>query len=228
MLDWPLCRNARDLGGIPLADGGAIRIGALVRSDNLDQLDDRGIAAVRAAGVSRIVDLRSEWECETFPSPFAHDALWLNAPLTDPADPDVSTLALVQQYRMLLDEHAHRFATAIAGIAEAPPGCVVVTCHAGKDRTGLVTALALDLVGASSDAIAADYAQFGDSHIHRTTTIGDRPNVPLPELSLPRAETMIHILEHLRHQYGGAAAYLVHGGATADHLTSLKTRLSAA
>ena len=89
-LDWPHCKNVRDLGGL-----GGLRTGALVRSDNLDQLDSAGIAAVRAAGVRRIVDLRSEWECEKYPSPFAGDPIWLNVPLVDPDAPDLETAELV-------------------------------------------------------------------------------------------------------------------------------------
>ncbi|WP_238164323.1 tyrosine-protein phosphatase [Kribbella pittospori] len=213
MLNWPNCTNARDLGGLPLTDGGRIRAGALVRSDNLDQLTDAGIAAVRAAGVSRIVDLRSGWECEKFPSPFTHDDRWLNVPLTDPADPDVSTSELFEQYRILIDDYPDRFASAITAIAEAPPGCVVLTCHAGKDRTGLVTALALALTGVPPAAIATDYAI--------TNLTESRPG-----FDLPTAETMLRVLAHLDAAYGGPIPYVVQAGAATTHLASLTTRLS--
>ncbi|TDU89208.1 tyrosine phosphatase family protein [Kribbella voronezhensis] len=215
-LDWPLCKNARDLGGTPTADGARIRTGALVRSDNLDQLDEGGIAAVHAAGVSRIVDLRSAWECEKYPSPFADDPFWLNVPLIDPEGPDVSTSELSEQYRLLLDGSPERFAAAIAAVAEAPPGCVVVACHAGKDRTGLVIALVLHLVGVPVRAIAADYvaspALSADSYA-------------LPELAAPRGETISRSLDHLQSRYGGTAAYLRGGGATDEQFMSLAARL---
>jgi len=213
-LDWPLCRNARDLGGLALSGGGCVREGALVRSDNLDQLDDSGIAAVRAAGVSRIVDVRSVWECETFPSPFADDDRWLNVPLTDPADPDVPEADLFELYRILIDGYPERFASAIAAIAEAPPGCVVVTCHAGKDRTGMVIALTLDLIGVPPEAIATDYA---------ITNLTEA----LPGYDLPRAEIMLQVLTHLETQYGGTARYVLQSGATPAHLASLTERLCA-
>jgi protein-tyrosine phosphatase len=166
--------------------------------------------------VSRIVDLRSIWECEKYPSPFAEDPIWLNVPLVDPDAPDQDTAALVEQYCVLVDDSPERFASAIAAIAEAPPGCTVVACHAGKDRTGLVIALALHLVGVPVDAIAADYASgpgaLGDSSI--------------PELAAPRGETIIQLLDHLQNQYGGTALYLRGGGATAGHFTSLVARLT--
>jgi protein-tyrosine phosphatase len=214
-LDWPLCRNVRDLGGMPVGDG-RIKAGALVRSDNLDQLDAGGIAAVRAAGVSRIVDLRSEWECETYPSPFADDPIWRNVPLADPDAPDIATADLVDQYRVLVDGSPERFAAAIAGIAEAPPGCVVVACHAGKDRTGLVIAVALHLVGVRVEAIAADYA---------ASPALSTDSQALPELAAPRGETVVRTLEHLEKRYGGTADYLLGGGATEAQFTALAARL---
>lgn len=212
MLDWPNCRNARDLGGLPLSDGGRVRAGTLMRSDNLDQLTDAGVAAVRAAAVSRIVDLRSVWECETFPSPFAHDDRWLNVPLTDPADPDVPELDLFELYRILIDNYPQRFAAAITAIAEAPPGAVLLTCHAGKDRTGLVTALALALIGVPHDAIATDYT---------ITNLTE----PRPGFALPTAETMLQLLAHLDTKHGGPAPYVLAAGTTPTHLTSLNIRL---
>jgi protein-tyrosine phosphatase len=215
VLDWPNCTNVRDLGGLPLTDGGRIRAGALVRSDNLDQLTDTGIAAVCAAGVSRIVDLRSVWECETFPSPFTHDDRWLNVPLTDPADPDVSTSELFEQYRILIDDYPDRFVSAITAIADAPPGCVVLTCHAGKDRTGLATALTLALIGVPHDAIATDYA---------ITNLTE----PRPGFDLPTPDIMLRVLAHLETKYGGPHPYVIRAGMARTHLTSLTTRLSQA
>lgn len=193
----------RDLGGLPLRAGGRLRAGALIRSDNLDQLDDTGLAAVEAAGVSRFVDVRSAWECAKYPSPFAADDRWLNVPLTDPDDPDDPDL--FEQYRILIDSRFDRFATAIAAIADAPPGAVVVNCHAGKDRTGLVIALALDVIGVPHKVIATDYA---------TTSYDPAPN----------PGTIQGILTHLEARYGGTTSYLLQSGASSAQLASLRYR----
>jgi hypothetical protein len=88
-LNWPNCLNVHYLG-LPASDGGQIRAGALIRSDNLDRLTTAGIAAVRAAGVTRIVDVRTAWECPHYPSPFADDPIWRNAPLAHVDVPDRS------------------------------------------------------------------------------------------------------------------------------------------
>ena len=61
-LDWQGCHNARDLGGLPTADGRATRWGAAVRADAPDQLSADGWAALEAHGIRTIVDLRNDDE----------------------------------------------------------------------------------------------------------------------------------------------------------------------
>ncbi|MGW7682135.1 tyrosine-protein phosphatase [Kribbella sp. NPDC054772] len=201
-LSWPDCRNVRDLGGLQTASG-ELQAGRLIRSDNLDQLSPAGIAAVEACGISRFVDLRSVWECETFPSPYTADPRVRNVPLWDPSDPDVSDLDLFEMYRILVDDYAGRVTAAVVAIAEAPPGCVVVNCHAGKDRTGVVIALTLDLLGVPTETVAADY-----------------------EASGADADTMLRLLTHLHTTHDTTTKYLLNSGATTTNLDDLVARLT--
>ncbi|HWD81465.1 MAG TPA: tyrosine-protein phosphatase [Kribbella sp.] len=198
-LDWPNCSNARDLAGHPTPTGEVLP-NRLIRSDNLGQLVAEGLAAVEAAGITRFVDLRSAWECTTFPSPYATDPRWHNVPLWDPADEDVSGFDLYEQYRVLVDDHAGRVGSAVAAIAEAPPGCVVVNCHAGKDRTGVVIALTLDVLGVPPDQIAADYGA--------------------------PSEIILRLLAHVRQRHGGAYEYLLQAGVTDGQVGDLRSRLT--
>lgn len=227
-LIWPDCLNVRDLGGLPTNDGPPIRNGALIRSDNLDRLTSDGVAAVRAAGVSRIVDVRSAWECERYPSPFSADPVWRNAPLSDPDSAGDPELDLTTQYTMLLDQNPGRIAAAVAQIADAPVGCVLVHCHAGKDRTGIVVALALSLAGVPPDVIAADYATIGDSTIDVRALVAADPAEAdaLPELRAPRPETMLATLTHLADRYGDVEAYLASGGLSRARARTVRARLT--
>lgn len=224
-LVWPMCRNVRDLGGLAIGPNHQVRPGALVRSDNLDQLDATGIAAVRSAGVSRIVDLRSVWECQTFPSPFANDPIWMNVWLNHPGEPDESQLPLAQQYCNALDRQQDRVATAIAAITDAPPGCVVVACHAGKDRTGVVIALTLHLLGVSDQDIAEDYAAHGNEDAAEELPTSDADSQVPPELDPPRTETILTVLGYLRTEHGSIRSYLTAGGLTTNQLHKLTSRL---
>lgn len=224
LLDWPDCRNIRDLGGLPMLDGGVTRSGALIRADNLDRLTATGTAALRASGVSRIVDVRSAWECERFPSEFTNTPLWRNTPISDPAAPDLSDRSLAEQFTWMLDNGPDLIASAVAEIAAAPAGAVLVHCHAGKDRTGLIVALVLDLVGVCRTAIAADYATIGDSTIDVRTLIGTT-DTGKPELEAPEEATILRTLEHIDGTYGGIADYLSRGGLAKARQDALRTRL---
>ncbi|GAA2160552.1 MULTISPECIES: tyrosine-protein phosphatase [Glycomyces] len=203
-LDLPDCVNARDLGGTPLIGGGSVRANALLRSDNHDLLTEAGIAAVRGLGVRRIIDLRHGWEADEFPSPFRDDEIYLNLPLLgvypgfDPTAPD--------DYRPEVDHAPERVAAAFIALAEAPAGPVLVHCHAGRDRAGIMTALALAVAGAAHDVIVADYA----------LTEG------------AEAKTMQDLLDHFDSEHGGVSAYLQKAGVESRHLEAVRRRLAVA
>lgn len=202
-LDLPACGNARDVGGVPLDGGRAVAEGVLLRTDNHDKLTPDGIAAVRRLGVRRILDVRHEWEARRYPSPFASDPIYANVPLDrdrpefDPTAPD--------DYRILTDTPG-TIAAAFTALAEAPDGAVMVHCHGGRDRTGVLVALALAVAGASDEAIAAEYA----------LTEGADP------------ETMTEFLADLRERHGGAEGFLAGAGVAARHFEAVRRRLSGA
>lgn len=224
-LDWPECLNARDLGGLPLGDGSRVRTGALIRSDNLDRLTVAGVAAVRSAGVSRIVDVRTPRECEVYPNPFTGDPIRLNRPVNSADEPDESMLSLAEQYVATLERNAPGYAAAIQAIADAPAGCVVVHCHAGKDRTGMVVALALAAVGADPEVVAGDYAVVGVPDVVRLVGGSAPTAAALPELEASKPETMLAVLEHVQHHYGGVPAFLTGAGLATDRIEALHARL---
>jgi protein tyrosine/serine phosphatase len=200
-LDWPDLLNARDVGGIPTADGGRIRERALIRTDNHARLTPSGVEALRSHGVTRVVDLRWEWEASQYPSPLAGDEMYRLLPAS--FDPTGDEEIPPDSYRLMADMSRERLAAALIAIADAPAGAVVVHCHAGRDRTGLVTALALHVAGAPVEAIAADYA--------------------LTENSPP--EMILNTFAHLHERYGSVEEYLLGSGLTDAHVTAIRTRL---
>ncbi|MDN3239437.1 tyrosine-protein phosphatase [Glycomyces tritici] len=203
LLDLPDCVNARDLGGTPLAGGATVRMRALLRSDNHDLLTADGIAAVRELGVARILDLRHGWEAREFPSPFEDDEIYLNLPLLgvypgfDPTAPD--------DYRPEVEHAPERVAAAFTALADAPPGPVLIHCHGGRDRTGILTALALAAAGAAHEDIVADYA----------LTEGTDP------------QTMRDLLDHFDREHQGVTAYLTESGVDRRRLRAVQRRLTA-
>ncbi len=230
-LDWPDCRNVRDLGGMPTRDGSTIRYGALIRSDSLDNLFDDAVADVRAAGVSRIVDLRRAGESPRT-HPFADDPIYVSVPVQNPADPDHEWLTLAEIYLAILDLRPQLFTEAVAAVADAPEGAVVVHCAGGKDRTGIVVAMALTVAGVDPAFIAADYALTEGrleeaSKAFLETVTDDRTREILRRLQATPGSNMLRVLEHLDEKYDGVEGYLRAGGMSAEQLAALRDRLVA-
>jgi protein-tyrosine phosphatase len=201
-LRWPDLCNARDLGGIPTVDSGQIRERALVRSDNHDRLDAAGLAAIRSYGVSRIIDLRWKWEASKHPSPLAADERYRLVPAC--FDPTGEEEYPSDSYRLMVDASRDRLAAVLTAIADAPPGGVVVHCHFGRDRTGVVVALALHVAGVPVESIAADFALTDDSP----------------------AVMIVNTFAYLETRYGGVANYLVGSGVTPAQLAAIRARLT--
>ncbi|MEV8503940.1 tyrosine-protein phosphatase [Actinoplanes sp. NPDC051475] len=200
ILDWPGCRNARDLGGLPTVDGSRIRAGALVRSDHHARLTPEAVARIRAAGLARVLDLRWPRELAEHPSPFAGDPGYAHVPLLmDPVSYDFPE----DSYGPLLDHNQDRVAAAFRAIAGAPPGAVVVHCTAGRDRTGALVGLLLAVAGVAPEVIADDYA------LTDGTT----------------ATAMLNTLAYAGGKYGGVEAYLRTTGVTGREIDAVRERL---
>ncbi len=235
-LTWDGLLNARDLGGYPTPDGSQTRWGAVVRSDSLAALTPAGRQALLDYGVRAMVDLRLPDEVAARPNPFAvpdtHGVAYANVSFIDPAAaPPAGDLTLADDYKRMLDRFHRAVAEVMAVIANAPEGGVLVHCAAGKDRTGLISALLLGLVGVAPETIAADYALTAENLRPRDEEWlehgpGDRAE--REELLIrfaPTAEVMLEVLDHLAERYGGVEAYLLRAGVTADDLARLRARL---
>ncbi|HVX22976.1 MAG TPA: tyrosine-protein phosphatase [Acidimicrobiales bacterium] len=155
--------NFRDLGGYETADGRRTRWRTLFRADGLSRLTDPDRAAVRQLGVATVIDLRTTAEVadgrfpvEDIPVGFHH------LPLLDAMpDPDRFRMApgmLGVQYLEMARDAAPQIARALTIVAERQSHPVVVHCAAGKDRTGVLVAVLLGLLGVPEQTIVDDYA----------------------------------------------------------------------
>ncbi len=238
VLRWDACYNVRDVGGYDTVDGDQTRWGALLRGDNLCRLTREGQAALVAHGVRTIIDLRSSSE-QIAPHPFAnpsqHDAppTYLALPLQDDEDKaanaELHAEASVQKaYALYLDRFAPRVGAVIRAVADAPVGGVLVHCHAGKDRTGVVVALLLALAGVPRATIAANYA-LSDAllrPLYARTGVGGARDAPGQHLA-SRPDVMLATFAHLDARYGGVRTYLATCGIGARDMERIKERLCA-
>jgi protein-tyrosine phosphatase len=116
-------------------------------------------------------------------------------------------------------------------IADAPVGGVVIHCHAGKDRTGLITALALGIAGVEASVIAEDYAatdvflaEHYAAELNAAKDESTREYLQSFQNSSP--EVMLETLGFLEEKFGGIAAYLHQAGVSQDSLERLRQRLT--
>ncbi|MDQ1687531.1 MAG: protein-tyrosine phosphatase [Frankiaceae bacterium] len=241
--------NVRDLGGLPLADGGATSYGELVRADNLQGLTGEDVDLLVGMGLSTVVDLRSPYEVlAEGPGPLVgvvehrtHSLVPEAGAGTDidadylmlrrehvgarfPADP------VVAFYLAYLSDRPESVVGALRAVSEAK-GAAVVHCAAGKDRTGVVIALALAVAGVEREAIVADYAATGErigdilARLRASPTyVADIDRLP-DEKHKPRAESMAVFLDQLDADWGGPLGWLEANGFQAPDVERLRTKL---
>jgi protein-tyrosine phosphatase len=245
--------NMRDLGGLPTRDGRAIAPHRLIRSDNLQELSVTDVRRlVDEIGVRDIIDLRSETELHVS----GQGPLWAVESLThhhhslfgtagavvtmadalaipDHSDRPVRDAAFwTEHYLGYLAGRPDSVSAALEIIATGS-GATIVHCAAGKDRTGTVTAIALDVAGVPHEEIVADYALSAErieaiierlsrselySAVLAAQTVADQA---------PRPETMETILRTLESEFGGGSGWLRSQGWDDARLEMLRARLTA-
>lgn len=245
--------NVRDLGGLPTADGGRTVPGRLLRSENLQELSAADVAKlVREIGVTTVVDLRTTGELEVEgPAPLdvvpgvrhAHHPVLPELGTASDAVAEALLVTKIERdrarypddittghYLGYLEERPDEVAGALRSIATAG-GAAIVHCAAGKDRTGVIVALALTVAGVQPGAIVADYVATADridaiiGRLRRSKTYADDINSRPVRAHLPRPETMWAFLEQLEVRYGGLPRWLAGNGFADDELSLLRAKL---
>lgn len=212
--------NFRDLGGYETADGRLVRWRRLFRSDSLSPVTAEDARLLtEEIGLLAVVDLRTTKEVEhEGRGGLADVALhYHHIPLVDDVENDPDRpwdRSLKEAYAHMLGKRAARLSEALEAIAgEVSEHPTVFHCVAGKDRTGIVAALVLALVGVSDEDIVADYAltqevmaAMIDRYPRRALRSSAGERYPSAILRA-EAETMRHTLDTLAEEYGSAAGW---------------------
>ncbi len=150
--------NLRDVGGYPTHAGGRVAWRTLFRSDSLHRLDSDGVAGLAGLDLRTIVDLRADIEVEQRPSAAAGlPARIVRAPIVrDPIG--LPPTDLRGEYRYMIDECGDPIGAAVRELCAPGALPALVHCAAGQDRTGVVIALVLAVLGVPDELIGADYS----------------------------------------------------------------------
>ena len=231
--------NFRDLGGLPTRDGATTRSGVLYRSDALHHLEPSDVERLGELGVRTIVDLRSSAELEhTGRGPLEDtDIAFVHAPLSHSQNgvhvlpPSLADGDLGAHYVASLSDRTETLAQIIALLATAEHLPAVFHCTAGKDRTGMVAALVLSLVGVADEVIVEDYALTDDrmelvmQAIRASGGAAKLPDDVAARVVRAEASSMVAFLQGLADGYGGAEGWARGAGIGDDTLASLHAAL---
>ncbi len=139
----------------------------------------------------------------------------------------------VRAYWGYLERRPDSIVAALRTIADPPGGgAALVHCAAGKDRTGLVVALAMEVAGAERDAVVADYARTSEridrivARLASSPTYAHEMQTDDPQHHAARPESMARVLELLDERHGGPAGWLAEHGFGDDDAAALRARLS--
>lgn len=247
--------NFRDLGGYSAANGKHVRWGQVFRSNGLSTLTDADYKTVGDLDVRLVCDLRTDQERKTQPTVWRGGKavpVFLNSPKAGldmdmralfgngPPTPQAVRANFIGFYKMMPEvyagEYKAMFEKLLAG--DAP---MLVHCSAGKDRTGVASALILTALGVSRATVAADYAMsetlLDTESARRAMAAGaksDDPNAAMfaklpPEITrvLMRTEPAYveAALDAVTEKYGSVEAYLDKVlGVDAKDLAALRAR----
>jgi protein tyrosine/serine phosphatase len=120
---------------------------------------------------------------------------------------------------------------ALRALAAGGPGASVVHCAAGKDRTGVVVALALAVAGVEHDEIVHDYAMTAEvidalvAKLAASPTYAEDMGRRDVASHTPRADTMDRVLTLLDERFGGPVGWLEAHGFGPDERAGLRARL---
>lgn len=226
--------NFRDLGGYQNKQGQQVRWNKIYRSDSLSSLSYRDKIKLTKLRITVDCDLRSRYEKNTSPDDLWAGVRYVDTPVYSEEDdrpsenkseskifrflhhlPNLQDNFIGQIYqRTLLNSHSEQeFAKVFAELLVLPSDeALVYHCSAGKDRTGMTTALILMALGVDDDTIARDYLltnKLYDFAVSRNLPSNDEISKMIAKMNVTKGEgtAILGITETVRRGWGSFASF---------------------
>ncbi|RHM58967.1 MULTISPECIES: tyrosine-protein phosphatase [Coprobacillaceae] len=234
LLHIPHVTNVRDLGGYETQDGYYTKAHKFIRSACPSKIDEAGKKQLYDYGIRTVVDLRSPFEVEQLPHPlkeyqdieYYHIDLLQSQNFSLIADNIKEYQDLSGFYIFMIEANKNQMKKIFEIFYEHPYDAIMFNCSAGKDRTGVVSALLLDLAGCHEYDIVKDYSESFENN----KPILDQLKGMIKEEdekflgSDPRI--MMKFLAYLRETYGSAKEYLLQCGLDEEQIQEIKENLT--
>ena len=212
--------------------------GRLYRSDTLHELTKADLEMIREVGLASVIDLRTGAEVEgtgqgllhSEPIRYFHLSVMQNATNDEGPRPALAQLDLASVYLRWLESGRQALGEALTIVGTPKSHPLPFHCAAGKDRTGVLAALVLDIVGVEREVIVADYlltANRLDLIQARQRSDPDTAQrmVEAPHLFGVEAETIEIFLDGLSEHFGGGREWALAAGISPAHLDAMSAVL---
>ena len=244
-LDLEGAYNIRDIGGYATSDGRSTRWQTMLRADSLHKLTPASKRALIEYGVRTVIDLRTTDELQQAPDVLSNssDVSYIHRNiLGDPREsvtsgPPASLVGakrLLELYTTMLDQRRAVMVETLETLAAPEALPALFHCFAGKDRTGLITALLLGLAGVPAETIAEDYSLSAGYLSKRFFDPEAAPEIDASGYTLEQyqmeycycaPDLMLETLRYIDERYGGIEGYVRDGGLTQEQIDRLRIAL---
>jgi len=213
-------RNVRDIGGYPVDGGGITSWKTFLRAEGLECVTESDAAFLYEYGIRTVIDLRFNWEFERNNTEYLFDVYsknkiaLVNMPLVDNYDESR------ELYIHIIESGKENIRQVFEYIGERLAyGGIIYNCFAGKDRTGVLSALLLLLCGVSEVDVVADY-MVSCVYLKSLAEIIGLSNAALSS----KPEYIEYFLDYLNENYQGAEQYLLSIGVSQEIICVIKEK----
>ncbi|MFD2331866.1 tyrosine-protein phosphatase [Cohnella sp. GCM10020058] len=163
--------NFRDLGGYTTTDGRTVKWGKLFRADAIGRLTDADQKKLQSMGLTTDVDYRTDAEVKSLPDPVINGVNYVRTDEGNPGsntdfgtilasglmkDKESAVQMMIQGNKSMVDNP--KFYVQLMALLNDPANMALVQhCTAGKDRTGLGSAIILLTLGVDEKTVMSDY-----------------------------------------------------------------------
>ncbi len=218
--------NTRDLGGYPIAYGKTTTYKVFLRSDVPIQVSNEDIELLLSNNITTIVDLRSDDEVQRKPCALKNEKNFQYYHCKAHGDGCLPTSveSVSDSYFEMVDEQKN--VLNIMRVFAKAKGGVLYHCTAGKDRTGVISALLLLLAGVCKTDISADY-QISKAYLASMIQQFCKSNKNVDvNIITPKAEYMEKFLDIFQQKYNSVEEYFSQIGLSDSEVLQLKTKLT--
>ncbi|KAG0702426.1 tyrosine phosphatase family-domain-containing protein [Suillus ampliporus] len=215
--------NVRDLGSYPTANPNVItKPGYAYRSAELSSITEEGARKLVSLGILTVFDLRSDPEMRKYSSPIPNidDVEVIPTPVFKSEDYSPEKLAerfelyatgttdaFMILYSQILEHGGPAFGAILRHVRDKPNSPFIFHCTAGKDRTGIMAAILLKLVGVDNHFISQDYSLTRVlARLSKEPLFAANSEAAMRMLT-SRYETMRAFFNLLEEKYGGVEMY---------------------